>query len=175
MTRHGVAPNPLGAQDAAALVEVAAVLEGHLLSGGMDPHLVDSLNRHLQRVGLVGSGAGPAGLRLALADLNQRLRHALGEQDEPRAPDTGQVDQYVGFASVTAAHAFVESARARGESAVPPVAVDGAAYDGEVRWQVAVRTAELPLSTEFDDHVARLRALAAEHGGIHGGWGSAAG
>jgi hypothetical protein len=129
-------------------------------------------------VGLVGSGAGPAGLRLALADLNQRLRHALGEQDEPPAPDTGQVDhqvdQYVGFASVTAAHAFVESARARGESAVPPVAVDGAAYDGEVRWQVAVRTAELPLSTEFDDHVARLRALAAEHGGIHGGWGSAA-
>jgi hypothetical protein len=174
MTRHGAAGHPLGEQDGAALIGMTALLEGHLLSGGMAPHLVDSLNRHLQRAGLVESGAGPAELRLALADLNQRLRYVLGEHDESPAPGTGQVDQYFGFASVTAAHAFAESARARSESAASPVAVDGGAYDGEVRWQVAVRTAELPLSAEFDDHVVRLRALAAEHGGTYGGWGSAA-
>jgi hypothetical protein len=173
MTQQGVAPNPLGQQDAAALIGVAAVLEGHLLAGDLNPHVVDSLNRHLQSAGLVESGAGPAQLRLALANLNQRLRHVLGEHDQPPAPDTGQVDQYFGFASEAAAQAFAEAARTQRESASSPVAVDGGAYDGEVRWQVAVRTVELPLSVEFDHHVQRLRALAAGHGGSYGGWGSA--
>jgi hypothetical protein len=50
------------------------------------------------------------------------------------------------------------------------VEVDGRAYDGEVRWQVAVRTSELPLSAAFDAQVDRLRSLAAEHGGTYGGW-----
>jgi regulator of RNase E activity RraB len=51
--------------------------------------------------------------------------------------------------------------------------VDGRAYDGDVGWQVAVRTSELPLSAEFDTQVRQLRALAAEHGGTYGGWGQA--
>jgi hypothetical protein len=155
------------------MIGVAAVLEGHLVVGDLDPHVVDSLNRHLQSAGLVESGAGPAELRLALADLNQRIRHVLGEHDAPPVPDAGQVDHYFGFAPEAAAQAFVEAARARGEPAAPPVAVDGRAYDGEVSWQVAVGTAELPLSVEFDDHVQRLGALATgRHGGTYGGWGT---
>jgi hypothetical protein len=172
MAHHDTAPNPLGHQDAAALIGVTAVFQGHLLIGELSPHLVDSLNRHLHRAGLVESDAGPAQLRLALANLTDRIRYALGEYDEPPAADTGQVDQYFGFASRIGAQAFVEASAAHGESAAPPVAVDGRAYDGDVSWQVAVRTAELPLSLEFDQHVQRLRALAAGHGGSYGGWGS---
>jgi hypothetical protein len=172
VARHDTAPNPLGQQDAAALIGVTAVLQGHLLIGELSPHLVDSLNRHLHRAGLVASDAGPAELRLALANLTQRVRYALGEYDEPPAPDTGQVDHYIGFASQTAAQAFAEVSAAQGESAAPPVPVDGRAYEADVSWQVAVRTAELPLSVEFDHHMKQLRELAAGYGGSYGGWGS---
>jgi hypothetical protein len=165
--------NPLGRQDAAALIGVTAVLQGHLLSRALSPHLVDALNRHLHTAGLVESDAGPAELRLALANLTDRIRYALGEYDEPSAPDTGQAEQYFGFASETAAQTFAEASSADGESAGPPEAVDGRAYDGDVSWQVAVRTAELPLSDEFDHHVKRLRDLAAQYGGSYGGWSTA--
>lgn len=143
------------------------------MSRELSPDLVDALNRHLHTAGLVESEAGPAELRLALANLTDRLRYALGEYEEPPAPDTGQAEQYFGFASETAAQAFVETSTAAGESAGPPEAVDGRAYDGAVSWQVAVRTVELPLSDEFDHHVKRLRERAAQHGGSYGGWGTA--
>jgi hypothetical protein len=171
MAHHDTAPSPLGHQDAAALIGVTAVLQGHLLICGLSPRLVDSLNRHLHRAGLVGSDAGPAELGLALANLTDRIRCALGECDEPPAADTGRVDLYFGFASRAAAQAFVEASAAQGESAAPPAAVDGRAYDGDVSWQVAVRTAELPLSVEFDDHMTQLRELAARYGGSYSGWG----
>ena len=161
---NGAAPNPLGRQDAAALVGLLAVLEGRLITGELDPHTVDRLVERL-----VGPGAGAAELRVALANLGHRLRYVLGEYDEPPEPDTGEVDLYVGFATETGARAFsaaVPSARA-------PVAVDGRSYDdGTVRWQVAVRTRTLPLSAEFDLERARVLALAAEWNGRDGGWGS---
>jgi hypothetical protein len=166
------APRPLHRRDAAALIRITAVLEGHLLSGESDPHLVAALNRHLEGAGLVEADAGLPDLRLALANLNQRIRYAAGEHDAPPAPDTGEADQYFGFADSTAAEAFAESAAVRGETATAPVAVDGRAYEDEVSWQVAVRTTELPLSAAFDRHVLRLAALAGEHGGSYGGWGS---
>jgi hypothetical protein len=143
------------------------------LIGELSPHLVDSLNRHLHRAGLVESDAGPAQLRLALANLTDRIRYALGEYEEPPAPDTGRAEQYFGFASETAARAFAEASTVIGESAASPEAVGGRAYDGDVSWQVAVRTAELPLSDEFAHHVKQLRELAARHGGSYGGWGTA--
>ena len=168
MTDDGVAPNPLGKQDAAALIGLLAVLEGHLITGDLDPHVVARLSGRL-----VGSGAGAAELRVALSTLDRRLRYVLGEYDEPPAPDTGQVDLYVGFALEDAAHAFLESVRAQGRTAAGPVTVDGRSYDDEtVRWQVAVRSTTLPLSAEFDLERGRLLALAAERGGRDGGWGS---
>jgi Regulator of ribonuclease activity B len=167
------APHPLGRSDAAALIGVTAVLQGYLLIGELVPDLVDALNRRLHRAGLVGSDAGPAELRLALGDLTDRIRYALGEYDEPPAPGTGETRQHFGFVSETEAQAFARAAIEDGESAAPPEAVDGRAYDGHVGWQVAVRVAELPLSDGFDRHVARLRELAARHGGSYGGWATA--
>jgi hypothetical protein len=164
------APRPLQRQDAAVVVRITAVLESYLLSGEADPDLVEALIRHLHAERLVGADAGPADLRLALANLNHRVRHANGEYDTPPQPDTGQVDHLFGFLDRAAAEAFAEAAAARGEAVAAPVAVDGRAYDGEVGWQVAVRTTELPLSVAFDRHVLRLAALAGEHSGSYGGW-----
>jgi hypothetical protein len=174
MTRSDAAPHPLGQQDAQALIGLVAILEGHLLGGDLDPQLAGSLTVRLQEVGLVGPGGGPPELRLVLADLNQRLRYVLGEYDEPPASHSGGGEMYFGFAAQAAARAFVDAARAQGESAAAPVAVDGRAYDGEVSWEVAVGIVELPLSVRFDQHEQRLSALAAGHGGASGGWGSRA-
>ena len=153
-------PRPLDRGDATALIGLTAVLEAHLLAGDLDPHLVDHLTRRLH-------ADGPPELRLALADLNQRLRYALGEYADPPVAATGQVDHHLGFADEAAARAF---AGAVGDSAAEPVEVDGSASDGAVRWQVAVRTSELPLSAAFDAQLDRLRSVAAEHGGSYGGW-----
>jgi hypothetical protein len=91
-----------------------------------------------------------------------------GEYDEPPAPDSGQVDLYVGFAAEADAQAFAAAVSADG-----PVPVSSRSYDDEtVRWQVAVRSTTLPLSAEFDLERARLLALAAERGGRDGGWGT---
>jgi hypothetical protein len=160
MAPDGACPRPLDRRDAVALIALTAVLEAHLLADDLDPHVVGHLAGRLR-------ADGPPELRLALADLTQRLRYALGEYDRPPAPDTGQVDHLLGFGTHPAARAFAEAV---GDSADEPVEVDGRAYDGAVRWQVAVRTPELPLSAAFDAQVDRLRSLAAEHGGTYGGW-----
>jgi hypothetical protein len=172
MSHDGMAPRPLGGRDAAALIGVAAVLEGHVVAGDLAPHVLDSLVRHFHGAGLVGAEAGPAELRLAPADLNQRLRYALGEHDEPPAPGTGAADVLFGFASEAAAAAFAGAVGAEGEVVATPVPVDGRSYDGDVGCQVTVRTAEPPLSSGFDAHLQRLLASAAVHGGTYGGWGA---
>jgi hypothetical protein len=164
MPPDGATSHPLGDKDAEALIGVMAVLEGHLAAGDLDPRVIAHLSTRV-----VGPDAGPAELRVALSDLNHRLRSVLGEHDEPPAPGTGPVDLYVGFASEAAARAFTEAVPSAGS----PAAVDGRSYDDEtVRWQVAVRSTTLPLSAEFDLERGRLLALAAEHGGRDGGWGS---
>jgi hypothetical protein len=162
VTEDGAAPNPLSQEDAAALIGVLAVLEGHLINGDLGPHVVDRLSERV-----VGPGTGAAELRVALGNLNQRLRYVLGEHDEPPTTDLGQVDLYFGFPSEAGARAFADAAPAAGA----PVAVDGRAYDDEtVRWQVAVRSTTLPLSAAFDVERGRLLALAGGHGGRDGGW-----
>lgn len=70
-------PRPLAKDDAAALLGVLAGLQGHALVGDIDPRLMTSLSRR------VGGGDGSAGLEAALDGLNQRLRYALGEYDDP--------------------------------------------------------------------------------------------
>src|SRR3954470_24880806 len=92
-TRHGA--QPTRSTGRCRLIGVTAVLEGHLLAGELSAHLIDSLNRHLHRAGLVESDAGPTELRLTLANLTERVRYALGEYDEPPPPDNGQVDHYI--------------------------------------------------------------------------------
>jgi len=163
-TADGAAPNPIGRQDAADLIGLLAVLEGHVIAGDLDPHVVGRLSERLVR-----PGAGAAELRVALGNLSGRLRYVLGEHDEQPAPDTGEVDLYLGFATEDAARAFAAGVPAAGV----PVAVDGRSYDdGTIRWQVAVRSTTLPLTGGFEHERERLLALAAENGGRDGGWGS---
>ena len=163
-------PRPLSQQDAHALVCVLAGLEGGLLAGDLAPGVVGSLTDDLSQAGLLNPGAGPADARLALVNLNRRLRYVLGEYDQPPAADIGEADHHFGFATRRPAEAFADAARARSESAAPPAPVDGRSYDDDVRWQVTVRTVELPLSAAFTRHAEELCALAAEHGGTWGGW-----
>jgi hypothetical protein len=164
MTQDGTTPHPLDRQDAEALIGVTAVLEGHLITGDLDPNVVDRLSERL-----VGPDAGAAELRVVLWNLNKGLRYVLEEHDEPPVRDPGLVDLYVGFTAQATAHAFSQAV----PSAGAPVAVDGRSYDDEtVRWEVPVRSTTPPLSAEFDLERARLLALAAQHGGRDGGWGS---
>ena len=72
-----------GARDATALIGLTAVLEGHLLAGDLDPHLVGHLVRWLRSAGVLDATAGTPELRVLLANLNQRLRFALGEYGDP--------------------------------------------------------------------------------------------
>ena len=114
---------------------------------------------------LVGVLAGLEG-HLVAGDLSPHVIDRLGERLE--GP---------GFASEADVQAFVGAVRGqRGTTSatVPvPVPVDGRSYDdGTVRWQVAVRSTTLPLSAEFDTERGQLLALAAEHGGRDGGWGT---
>jgi hypothetical protein len=70
-------------RDLAALIGILAVLEGELVGGEVSPHLGGRIRERLERVGLVAPDGSEGDVRRALGELNQRLRHALGERDEP--------------------------------------------------------------------------------------------
>jgi hypothetical protein len=72
------APNPGLARDAEVLVGLLALLEGELLAGELSAHLVEKIRDRFARVGLP---TPTAELSHAIHDLNQRLRHTLGEYD----------------------------------------------------------------------------------------------
>ena len=164
------APGPASRQDAAALVGLVAVLEGELLTGNLTPYTVEQLCRCFEQDGLLAARPGPAELRLALANLNQRLRVTLGEQDEPIEPNVGYCEQYFGFATQTAARDFAAAARAAGKPASGPAAYDYQGYNEPVSWQVVIGTTELVLTPEFDEQVQQLTVLAQQYDGLYGGW-----
>lgn len=88
--RRGVdgAP-PLSTHDLAGLIGVLAKVEAEVLSGHLDASFVATLSDRFRRDGLM-TGTGERELRQALSDLNQRLRHALGEdapEPSPRVPE----------------------------------------------------------------------------------------
>jgi len=76
--------------DVAALIGMLAKLEGELmLPNDRDddvPEWAQGLATRLSRDGLMGSPAGNRDLRQTLSDLNHRLRHVLGEYDDPPGP-----------------------------------------------------------------------------------------
>jgi hypothetical protein len=78
--------NPVCVRDAVAVIGVFAVLEGHLLGADLDAHLTRHLQAWLARRGLLDPDAGTRGLRQLLSDVNQRMRYAIGEYDEPPTP-----------------------------------------------------------------------------------------
>ena len=55
------------------------------LNSSLDPHLTDHVSRRFANEGLLAD-ADVDGLQRALGDLNQRVRYALGEYEEPPQP-----------------------------------------------------------------------------------------
>jgi len=74
-------PVTLADQDVSALIGLLAVLEGSVLSGEASSHLNHHLSRHLAKSSLLPADADEQALLTALADMNQRLRVARGEED----------------------------------------------------------------------------------------------
>ena len=156
-------------QDLEVLIGVAAILQGELLSRAVDEQLLAKLVKRFQDAKLLQAGGGAADLRVALQNLNSRLRYVLGEQGHPPAPAPGHANQLFGFCTQGAANAFLHSARAEGEQGSGPVAVDGRAYQNPASWEVTIHTSDIPLTQQFDDHQRSLTRLARAHGGQHGG------
>ncbi|MEI4271298.1 hypothetical protein TEK04_06150 [Klenkia sp. LSe6-5] len=152
--------------DVAALVRVLSALQVHLLSGDLPGSLTTSLTRHLTGAGLLGAGATPAELLIALDDLAGRLRSggtAPGPSDETR--------HLVGFATREQADAFTaRAARRAGDEVVEPVPAEPGRWVGDVQWQVTVRVLEPPMTPAFDARIAWLHELADAHAGHLGGW-----
>lgn len=156
-------------RDLSALIGVAVVLEVALLGDEVDPDLANGLLKRFRAAGLLDADDGIAQLRVAVLNLNHRLRYVLGETDRPPTPSPGHTDQLLGFPTEDAAAAFLERARALGEQGSGPLPVDGRAYDGPVNWEVTINTTDLRLTPSFGDHQRALVALAGEHQGRHGG------
>jgi len=109
MSEHGQSPAPVSRQDAETLLGVAVVLEGTLV-GEPNPELVKRLARQFGKTGLLNSdSAGRPEVRLALANLNQRLRYALGELASPPEVDVGLIDHWVRFESLAGVCAWCRS------------------------------------------------------------------
>ncbi len=150
------------------MIGILATLESELIAGEMKNDLVMTLAMRLRNAGVLPSGGGDlASLRLALADLNQRVRYALGEYDEPPAPDDGLVDHHVEFDSEAGAIAFFSAMdrlglRAR-RSATEPQAPDTIL--------VTVTSGEVLLSPGFEERDKQIEASAREAGGRYVGWG----
>ena len=79
-------PHPVLARDVQALVGLLAVIEGGAMASRLDSHFMAHVARRFTSAGLTPDGAGDRELRQALNDLNQRLRYALGEYDDPPNP-----------------------------------------------------------------------------------------
>ncbi|MEV7628315.1 hypothetical protein [Actinoplanes sp. NPDC089786] len=79
----GLALRLCRARDLAALIGLLAVLEGELMVGGVSSHLLGRLRERLAHEGLIAPAATEDQLCQAIHDLNQGLRYALGEFDEP--------------------------------------------------------------------------------------------
>jgi hypothetical protein len=81
-----LAPRSCHARDLSALIGLLAVLEGDLMAGEVSGHLSDRIRDRLEREELLERGGTERELRQSINDLNQRLRYALGEYDQPPRP-----------------------------------------------------------------------------------------
>jgi hypothetical protein len=85
-TLNDPVPNPVSKRDVAALIGCLAVLEGAHMVGSIDDHLWQLIAKRLSSEGLLSEAWEDRDVRQALNDMNHRLRHALGEYDEPPTP-----------------------------------------------------------------------------------------
>jgi hypothetical protein len=81
-----LAPRSCHARDLSALIGLLAMIEGELMAGEVSRQLSGRVRDRLERAELLGPGGTDRDLRQSLNDLNNRLRYALGEYDEPPRP-----------------------------------------------------------------------------------------
>jgi hypothetical protein len=77
---------PVAPVDLSVLIQLLAVLEGHHMIGDVPEHLAERIRDRFVTVGLLPASSGERAFRQAIGDLNQRLRYALREHDEPPSP-----------------------------------------------------------------------------------------
>ena len=157
-------PRAVSGQDAEALLGLVIELEAALI-GDPAPEFVTRLSRPLRRAGLIGDGDGRPELRLALANLNQRLRYALGEYENGPEPDTGLVDHDIVFGSTHDALRFCDAIRELGMRCRH----DDHGGPGPVR--VVVTTTDLWLGPAFDAAQKHIEQVAVACGGSYNGFG----
>jgi hypothetical protein len=76
-------PNAVLRSDAGELIGLLAVLEGAIWGNELPREFVDKMRARFIREGHLTQDAGDYELRQAVNDVNQQLRYALGEYDEP--------------------------------------------------------------------------------------------
>jgi hypothetical protein len=163
-------PNPLSRREAAAVIGILATLEGELLAGA-DNDLWRRLMEGLRIDDLLPPNiADRAALRIAIANLNQRMRYAYGDYDEPPKPDDGLADHHVRFDSTDGASAFVQAMDAIG---LPTRPLQSAHPETEP-FLVMVTTGEPLLSEAFQRKDEQIREAAFDTGGFYEGWGGGA-
>jgi hypothetical protein len=169
MKTEDAAPNPLTRQDAAALIGILAILEGELLADEVSDELLGRLAGRMRDHGQMRAHLDDrAGLRLALNDLNQRVRYALGEYEEPPEPGDGLVHHFVGFDDDSAAMTFRQTM-----AELDLQAVQVPSDDESDPVQLMVTTGEVLLSRGFELRDKQVQDAAHEAGGRDIGWGGA--
>jgi len=76
-------PNPLQLRDTEALIGILAVLDGVIWGGRLDEWTTSKVAERLVQQGLLTADHNRDDVHQALEDLNQRLRYAVGEYDNP--------------------------------------------------------------------------------------------
>jgi hypothetical protein len=152
------------------VIGILATLEGELLAGP-DNDLWDRLAEGLNDDDLMPPNIGDrAALRIAIANLNQRMRYAFGDYDAPPEPDDGLADHHVRFDTADKATAFVQAMDAIG---LPTQKLQSAHPQTEP-FLVMVTTGEPLLSEAFEHKDTQIREAADDTGGFYEGWGGGA-
>jgi hypothetical protein len=160
------AQHPLSEPDSAAIIGLLSILEGELLGEALDVELAGLFRDRFVRAGLLPEDAGLGELRRALAEMNQRVRYALGEYAEPPPPE-GPTTHTVRFIDEEAAAQFRAAVAASWPGGNPAVA----ATPERPASLVGVEDTALPLTEAFRAHQAAIEHLAGRFGGDYTGYG----
>jgi hypothetical protein len=161
------AQRPLSRLDSAAVIGLLSILEGELVGEVLDVELAGRFRDRFVRAGLLAEGAGLGELRRALAELNQRVRNALGEYAEP-PPSEGPTTHTVRFPDEAVAAEFRAAVASRWPGGNPAVA---STPDRPASF-VGIEDVALPLTEPFRAHQAVILDLAGRFRGDYTGYGS---
>lgn len=155
--------------DLQALIGILAVLQGELLAGSSD-ELALALRRRMSAAGLMTATyeeTDVGRLQIALDDLNQRLRYAVGECDEVPEPrlDRAATRHDFSVPDDGRARAFAQALRASGAGGV---IIEMGSDEPKIA-HVSGTFPELAPNPDFFERRAQVRELVARHGGRYRG------